>query len=108
METVVLSGISAVSIDRISTSIMPHDYKVFKSAASPERGSANGIVTIRFGERPADYPSWLKALAAIMIILVAIGFIIGVITPTAIAGILFPIGLTGIWFTGKLAKRRNL
>lgn len=108
MQTAVLSGVSSFPVDNIMSSVMPSNYRVEKGTATPKIDDRRSIVTINLGPDRGAYPRWLKLLALVTILLTAIGFIAGVITPGAVAGILFPTGLVGVWAAGRIASRRKI
>jgi hypothetical protein len=91
----------------------PHSF-FFESLQQPRTvpvmAFANNIQadeSSQYVPRPATYPVVLRALAAIAILLIVVGLIVGYALPGPITGLLLPVGLT-LWFlVGHLARRED-
>jgi hypothetical protein len=67
-----------------------------------------GRIVVRTSAAGPQYGAILRWLAVISLCLIVAGLVVGIASPGAVTGALFPIGLTLWWAVGALARKQDI
>jgi hypothetical protein len=59
----------------------------------------------RASTRAMRYPVWLETLAGLSFVFILIGLIVAVVSPNEATGVIFPVGLAGVWLSSRVAQK---
>jgi hypothetical protein len=65
-------------------------------------------IVVRASAAGPQYGAIMRWLALISLCLIVAGLVVGIASPGAVTGALFPIGLTLWWAVGALARRQDI